>query len=323
MEDPLTMSANDAFHMLDHELPSFTYPGAYLDYQFPGFLNASYLSGAQLSYPAEASRVDDGPQSSSSASNALDFTQLDDLSHFLSDSPLSSPTPGQRYTALESQVSHSGYSLAPGDCGLVSTALEFWAQPAMAAGPLSILTSSFEPVESRTVINQGQITLGDSPEETPGSPPKWAKATLVRKQSREGKNIAVAPVAASDLSATSDENLSGTQVGETKFKKQRKPRRSSKKTTTAEQAAAKREKFLKRNREAACKCRVKTKAQKAEVVERVKVLGEDNAAKRVEVERLRREVEGLRGLLLPHYTGCEDEQVVAYPDGLRGSEPSE
>jgi hypothetical protein len=104
------------------------------------------------------------------------------------------------------------------------------------------------------------------------------------------------------------------------LKKQRKPRRSSKKTTTAEQAAAKREMFLKRNREAAYKCRLKMKAQTAKVVERVNALGEDNAAKGVEVERLQREVEGLRGLLLPHYTGCEDEQVVAYSDRLIGVE---
>ncbi|KFY94851.1 hypothetical protein V500_03035 [Pseudogymnoascus sp. VKM F-4518 (FW-2643)] len=88
------MSVNDAFHMLDHELPSFTYPGAYLDYQFPDFFNASYLSGAQLSYPKEAGCVYDGPQSSSSTSNAIDFPKPDDLSHFLSDSPFSSPTPG-------------------------------------------------------------------------------------------------------------------------------------------------------------------------------------------------------------------------------------
>lgn len=32
-----------------------------------------------------------------------------------------------------------------------------------------------------------------------------------------------------------------------------------------------------------------------------KPLGEDNMVKSVEVERLRCEVEGLRGLLLPHY----------------------
>ncbi|KFZ17996.1 hypothetical protein V501_01427 [Pseudogymnoascus sp. VKM F-4519 (FW-2642)] len=315
MEDPLTMSVNDAFPILDHEMPSFTYLGACLDHQFPDSFNASYLSGAQLSYPTEAGRVDDGPQSSSSASNALDFPKPDDLSHFLSDSSFSSPTPGQRYTALKSQVPHSGYSPTPWDHGLVSTALDSWAQPAMAAAPLSTLTSGFEPVETRTVMNNGHVTPGDSPEEARGSPPKWVKATLVRKQSRKGKVTAAA--AASASSATSEENLWGTQGGETNFKKQRKPRRSSKKTTTAEQAAAKRETFLKRNREAAYKCRVKTKTQTAEVVERVKTLGEDNAAKGIEVERLQREVEGLRGLLLP---GCEDERVVAYADGLGGVE---
>lgn len=316
------MSANDAFHMLDHELPSFTYPDAYLDYQFPDFFNASYLSGAHLSYPTEAGRVDDGPQSSSSASNALDFPKSDDLAHFLSDSPMSSPTPSQRYTALKSQAPHSGYSPAPWDRGSVSTALETWAQPAMSAGLISILTSGFESVESRLVKNHGLVTPGDSPQEAPGLPPKWVKAALVRKQSGKGKEIAAAAAAASASSATSEKNLSGTKGGETKFKKQRKPRRSSKKMSTAEQAAAKRETFLKRNREAAYKCRLKTKMQTAQVVERAKALGEDNAAKGVEVVRLQREVESLRGLLLPHYAGCEDEQVVASPDGLGGVEVS-
>ena len=215
MEDPLTMSVNDAFHMLDPELPSFTHPGAYLDYQLLDFFNASYLSGAQLT---EAGRLDDGPQSSSSssASNTLNSPDPDDLSQFLSDSRFSSPTPGQRYTALKSQVPHSGYSPTPWDRGLISTSLDTWAQPAMAAEPLSIVTSGFEPVESRTVMNHGHVTPGDSPEEAPGSPPKLAKAALVRKQSRKGKEIAAA--AASASSATSEENLSGTQGGETKVK---------------------------------------------------------------------------------------------------------
>lgn len=51
-------------------------------------------------------------------------------------------------------------------------------------------------------------------------------------------------------------------------------------------------------------------------MERVKALGDDNRSKAAEVERLRREVEGLRGLLLPHYRVCGDERVVAYLDGL-------
>lgn len=45
-------------------------------------------------------------------------------------------------------------------------------------------------------------------------------------------------------------------------------------------------------------------------------LGEDNAAKVVEVERLRKEVEGLKGLLLPHYMGCGDERAVASSSSL-------
>ncbi|KFY46552.1 hypothetical protein V494_00428 [Pseudogymnoascus sp. VKM F-4513 (FW-928)] len=79
---------------------------------------------------------------------------------------------------------------------------------------------------------------------------------------------------------SSTESQGGSEI---KVKKQRKPRRSSKKRTTAEQASAKRETLLKRNREAAYKCRLKKKKQTEEVTERVKVLGDDNAAKVVEV----------------------------------------
>ncbi|KAL5344647.1 transcription factor [Pseudogymnoascus australis] len=78
------------------------------------------------------------------------------------------------------------------------------------------------------------------------------------------------------------------------------------------------ETYLKKNREAAYKCRMKKKTQTEEVVERVKALGEDNRVKSVEVERLRRELEGLRGLLLSHYRVCGDALVVAYLDGLGG-----
>jgi hypothetical protein len=52
------------------------------------------------------------------------------------------------------------------------------------------------------------------------------------------------------------------------------------------------------------------------VIERVEVLGVDNAAKVVEVERLRKEVEGLKGLLLPQYRGCGDERAVASSSSL-------
>ncbi|OBT81475.1 hypothetical protein VE02_10301, partial [Pseudogymnoascus sp. 03VT05] len=79
----------------------------------------------------------------------------------------------------------------------------------MAARPLSIFTSGFEPVECHTVRNHRQVTPGDSLKEAPRSPPKWVKAALVRKQSGKGKEIAVTARAASTSLVTS-ENLSGT-----------------------------------------------------------------------------------------------------------------
>lgn len=57
VEDILTMSVNDTFNndlnILGPGMPSFPCPDAYLDYQVPDFFIASYLSGAQLSYPAD------------------------------------------------------------------------------------------------------------------------------------------------------------------------------------------------------------------------------------------------------------------------------
>ncbi|KFZ20442.1 hypothetical protein V501_00144 [Pseudogymnoascus sp. VKM F-4519 (FW-2642)] len=311
MEDPLSTSVNDAFNMLDPELLS--YPNASLDSQVFDFLNPSYQSGA------EPNRLE---YASHSSNSALDFPKPhDDLSHYLSDSPFPSPTPGSRHAALISQVPHSGYSPTPWDGGLVSTAQDNWVPPinAAAPAPLSIITSGFERVDFRNVMHHGQATPADLLEEGLSSPPKSAKSASARRQSKKEKEIATATATASAFasSAMSEENSTGSQGGsETKVKKRRKPRRSSKKRTTAEQAAAKRETVLKRNREAAYKCRLKKKAQTVEVVERVKVLGEDNAAKGSEIERLRTDVEGLRGLLLPHYRGCGVERVVACLNGI-------
>ncbi|KFY66691.1 hypothetical protein V497_00769 [Pseudogymnoascus sp. VKM F-4516 (FW-969)] len=319
MEDPFPTSANDVFNMLDPELPSFSYPNASpypnasLESQVLDSFSPSYLSGA------EPSRLDDASHSSNSA---LDFPKPhDDLSHFFSDSPFPSPTPGSRHAALISQVPHSGSSPTPWEGGLVSIAQDNWVPPINTAvpAPLSIITSGLEGVDFRTVMHHGQATPADSPEEGLSSPPKSAKSALAQRQSRKEKEIAVATAAssASASSAMSEENSTESQGGsETKVKKRRKPRWSSKKRTTAEQAARKRETALKRNREAAYKCRLKKKTQTVAVVERVKVLGEDNARKGVEVERLRTEVEGLRGLLLPHHGGCRDKRVVECLNGI-------
>lgn len=73
-----------------------------------------------------------------------------------------------------------------------------------------------------------------------------------------------------------------------------------------------------RNREAAYKCRMKKKTTTEKDVEKVKTIGEDKAAKRIEVESLSSEVKGLRVLLLPHYRWCGDERIVAYLDGVGG-----
>ncbi|KFZ12574.1 hypothetical protein V501_04147, partial [Pseudogymnoascus sp. VKM F-4519 (FW-2642)] len=358
------MSATDAFHILDPEMPSFSYPDAYMDYhQVPDFFNPSYLSGAHLtttttsaaptSYPSD----DTAPHSALSATAPpLDFPRPhDDLSHFFADSPFSSPVPNQRFVPMKGQGGQT-YSPVWG----VQQQQDGWshgnannnnnnnnnqinsnnnnnnnnnnqASSSQQAAPLAILTSGFEPgSDARTVVHHGQVTPGDSPETTTSPGPGKGRAS--RRASRKGKE-SISSIATTSSTSTRDSgrdtsgrdtsNRNSTtqpsppaETAPTKVKKPRKPRRSSKKTTTAEQAALKRETFLKRNREAAYKCRVKKKTQTEEVVERVKALGEDNRAKAAEVERLRREVEGLRGLLLPHYRVCGDERVVAYLDGL-------
>lgn len=342
MEDPLTVSAADAFQMLDSEMPSFSYPDTYLDYQVPDFFNPSYLSGAHLTTTTTAATSypsDEGPHSAltSTAAPPLDFPKPhDDLSHFFADSPFSSPTPNQRFVPTKGQGQQT-YSPAWGS-------QEGWSNgnnnnnnhinnnnnnnnsqaPTSQGSPLAILTSGFEPGDARTVVHHGQVTPGDSPETASSPGPAKGRAASSRRASRKGKeSISSIATATTVASATSSRRDSGVTTASSppaeapaKVKKPRKPRRSSKKPTTAEQAALKRETFLKRNREAAYKCRVKKKTQTEEVVERVKALGEDNRSKAAEVERLRREVEGLRGLLLPHYRVCGDERVVAYLDGL-------
>ncbi|OBT85648.1 hypothetical protein VE02_05807 [Pseudogymnoascus sp. 03VT05] len=343
MEDPLTMSATDAFHMLDDaELPSFSYPDAYIDYnQVPDFFNPSYLSGAHLtttsttsagaptSYPSD----DNTPHSALTATAPqLDFPRpQDDLSHFFADSPFSSPGQGQRFVPMKAQQGgQQTYSPVWG-----SQQQDGWSRNNNANNhinninnnnqasssssqqpPLAILTSGFEPgADARTVVHHGQVTPGDSPETATSPGPGKSRAS--RRGSRKGKE-SISSIATASSTSTRDSGRDGGRASGSgrnsisstspaassapaKVKKPRKPRRSSKKTTTAEQAALKRETFLKRNREAAYKCRVKKKTQTEEVVERVKALGEDNRAKAAEVERLRREVEGLRGMLLPHY----------------------
>ncbi|OBT82161.1 hypothetical protein VE02_10020 [Pseudogymnoascus sp. 03VT05] len=156
MEDPLSTSVNDAFNMLDPELLS--YPNASLDSQVFDFFNPSDQSDA------EPNRLE---YASHSSNSALDFPKPhDDLSHFFSDSPFPSPTPGRRHLPTL------------WDGGLVSTAQDNWVPSinAAAPAPLSITTSGFECVDFRTMMHHGQATPTDSPEEGLSSPPKSAKS---------------------------------------------------------------------------------------------------------------------------------------------------
>ncbi|KFY44700.1 hypothetical protein V494_01367 [Pseudogymnoascus sp. VKM F-4513 (FW-928)] len=259
MEDPLTMSATGAFHMLGPELSFFSYPDANVDYQVSDFINPSYLSGAHLTttsntYPSVESH---SATTATIIAPPLDFPKThNDLSHFIADSLFSSPTPNQHNETTTG------------------------AQP-----PLAILTSGFEPGDVRTAVHHGYVTPDDSPKVMVCSPSHDVKGRdgSARRGSRKGKK---------SVSAASSEGSSEPAASPAaKVKKARKPRRSSKKMMTAEQAAAKRETCLKRNREAAYKCRMKPKTQTEDVLKRVKALGEDNRVKSEELERLRREME--------------------------------
>ncbi|KFY46750.1 hypothetical protein V494_00350 [Pseudogymnoascus sp. VKM F-4513 (FW-928)] len=306
MEDQLTMSATNAFHTLDPELPLFSYMDAYLDYQVPDLSNRSYLSGTTTTYPSED--IHSAPTPTSTAAPLDCPKPHDDLSYFFEYSPLPSPSPNQRCAPVKSQT----YSPIPW-----ATQEEGWDNnnqhnatitgDTRAQTALTILTSGFETVDARTLVHYGQVTPGDSPKEMASGPDLAVNghAGSARKGSRKRKE-SVSAVSWSSEPAASPA---------AKVKKSRKPRRSSKKTT-AEPAAVMRESYLRKNREAAHRCRTKKKAQTGELVERVKALGEDNRVKSMKMETLRLEVEGLRVLLLSHYRVCGKEPVVAYLDGL-------
>lgn len=135
---------------------------------------------------------------------------------------------------------------------------------------------------------------------------------MARRQLRKQKAIATATTAAASASsAMSEESSTGSQGGSRRKLRSSRSRGGQLRRGPLLSRLLRNRRLLKRNREAEYKCRLKKKTQIEEVIEQVKVLGGDNAAKVVEVERLRREVEGLKGLLLPHYGGCGDERAVA------------
>jgi len=299
----MTMSASDQFNIaLDQDFSSFSYPNAYADYAGPDIFGASYLSGSQLGFQLE-NRLDDpilNPPLDLQKSSHDDLNQFFADPAFLNMAP--SPVPAHRCSDLKSQSTLGRYSPAPWQRGVdPSSQADPWAT-AQQPSSLAIGTAALEKVDSRdTVTQHGQVTPGDSP----ASPSKSSKPQ--RKTTRKTK-----------ATTKKSESTSSSPAAEPSApaKKTRKPRKSSKKPATPEQEALRRETFLKRNREAAYKCRIKKKTQTEMIMERAKALDANNRMKGAEVQQLRREVERLRALLMLHYRECRDERLIEYMDGM-------
>ncbi|KFZ14912.1 hypothetical protein V502_05855 [Pseudogymnoascus sp. VKM F-4520 (FW-2644)] len=328
MEDPLAMF-DDNFHISDSEMTYFPYPEACVEYQGADFSNLSCLFDPEIIYQTEPDvhldntlTRDSHDDNSSSISSDWSPELHDDLSNFFSEHLLSSPATGQRFATLEAETPPSGYSSMPLDRSLDGTALESRASspPATPSARPAIFTSGFEPFKHYTAMNYGQVTPGNSPKDLRPLLRKSTKAApTTRRQPRKRMEVADVTITitnAIEASIESEKDLKLLEDDKATVKKPTKSQRTSKKTTL-ESVAAKREAFLKRNKEAAYKCRVKTKIQRMEAAEREKVLTEDNASKGLEIEKLRSEVYGLKRLLLSHYRKCSDENLAEYWNGFR------
>ncbi|OBT64271.1 hypothetical protein VE03_06811 [Pseudogymnoascus sp. 23342-1-I1] len=319
------------FHISDSEMRYFSYPGDCDDYQVTDFSSLSYLFDPELSYQTEPNVLLDhtvtrdscgsGSRSSISSNESPELHK--DLSDFFSEDLLSSLATGQPFATLNAQIPHLGYSSIPLDSHLASKSPNSWASPPPTPSTgRDIFTSGFEPFEHHTVMNHGQITPCDSPTDfQPLLHESTESAPTTRRQSRKRKEVAAVTTTTTNATAVasveSKESLKRLRGSEAKVKKPTKSRQPSKKKAL-ETVAAKREAFLKRNKEAAYKCRMKIKTQRVEDAERMKVLKEDNASKGLEVEKLRSEVCGLKGLLLSHYRECGDERLMEYWSGIGG-----
>jgi len=154
--------------------------------------------------------------------------------------------------------------------------------------------------DGNTDVQHGQFSPGDSSISSGKSVGKGvAKTDNIYAQPRRGGN---AGKSQRDSSA------------EKPTKKTKKPRKSTGRKLTPEQELERREIHLKRNREAAHRCRNKKKHENEEIARKVEVLDADNSRKSFQVAKLKREIEALKALLLPHYRECNDEQLVTYMD---------
>ncbi|KFY56207.1 hypothetical protein V496_06762 [Pseudogymnoascus sp. VKM F-4515 (FW-2607)] len=332
MKDQLAMFDNN-FHISDSEMPYFSYPGVCDDYQVTDFSSLSYLFDPEISYQTKPNvhfdntltRDSYGSSSNSSSSSNGSPELHEDLSDFFSEDLLSSLATGQPFATLNAQIPHSGYSSMPLDSHLASTSPNSWASPPPTTPSTGhdIFTSDFEPFEHHTVVNHGQITPCDSPKDLRPLLHESTESTpTMRRQSRKRKEVAAVTTTTTNATAVasveSEKSPKRLKGSEAKVKKPTKSQQLSKKTAL-EIVAAKREAFLKRNKEAAYKCRMKIKTQRVEDAERMKVLTEDNASMGLEIEKLRSEVCGLKGLVLSHYRECGDQRLMEYLGGDVGA----
>ena len=301
---------NPSYPMFSDELklsfdPSLTYHYATLpssDLLTPSLFNSSVLTPSKL-FPVPDDHV----------VNAYDLSKQgnEDLNQYFAPSLFETNSPGISQLRSTSGAPNTDYTQSWSHA--IASATPDWAQApsSEATASLAVITKNIESVpfvvsgqdDHDTVVKNGQVTPADSP-----ASPQSTKA--MRKSSRKSKATSKTAV---------EESPEGTAAAPEQPKRKRRPRKA-RKPPTPEQEASRREMFLKRNREAAYKCRIKKKNQTEMIIERSKQLDADNARKGLEVQRLRAEVENLRALLLPHWRGCgvRDDRLSEYIEGLVG-----
>lgn len=305
MENPTYPPFTDELTLSLDSTLTFPYQNAntFADFPQTDILSPSFLNSSLVNQNIYTNQpLDDG------TINPFDLPKNggnEDLNQFFTDSVFGTASPG--FSHLRN-MNNGNAEFTQAWSRSVMSATPEWVAGNDGNTGLQIVTKDMNHDSSKeeqreTIIKNGQVTPGDSP-----SSPKSAKGT--RKSTRKPKpnsKTAQAEEAPSAEPATAPP---------APVKRTRKPRKSSKKPPTPEQEAARRETFLKRNREAAYKCRIKKKTQTEMIIEKAKQLDADNVIKGMEVDKLRQEVETLRSMLLPHWRECGDEEVRGYVDGL-------
>jgi hypothetical protein len=303
MEDTLGTYMTDHFvSALGPEQNAYSMPEQYSTYPEPDG-NSSYPNSNGMSYMGS---LPEQFQNQFNQNIDLPHSSHDELNQFFTGSPFGNRSPALANDGLTSYTqfgaSQGGY-MAPTSHGqyaqyMDSSSMSGYDVLPEQGNPLAIMTKNLvREASTKTTVQHGQITPGDSP----ASPTKSGDDGKTAKKQKTIKK-------------ENSKEIKGAASDAVPVKKTRKPRKSHKKIPTPEQEAEKREQFLKRNREAAHKCRIKKKNQTENIQETAKELAHENAKKGLELEKLKLEIETLRALLLPHYRECGDMSLIEYMD---------